>query len=322
MKKIFLSLLVIVSFSICAFSNDLLTIANNIDKPKELIFIAQFTNDVDTVMFNTGTNKISVNDRILSPSPFQNATITLTAGVYFWTWNYKIIEFYINRNDWRESLLTMQWSVQNLANSEKTYFSNQLVFFNSKGGNLHINNGSINYCINRPISDDKLSVKVIVANDTKAAVKVAPFNTINNSFEVKFPSGREFKVPITTADAELDLQSGDNAIYEIDFEKLLKESKDFSMDDFNYGLSELIWEIKQPDGQIITRNFYLIKFNGELPDDNGNGYKLNGDLNDPATFRDKKISVLPPAKVEQDKSTSVADEKPSPNSKTLKKDEE
>ncbi|MEG2076337.1 MAG: hypothetical protein RRY34_07515 [Victivallaceae bacterium] len=67
------------------------------------------------------------------------------------------------------------------------------------------------------------------------------------------------------------------------------------MEDFNYGLSELIWEIKQPDGQVITRNFYLIKFNGELPDDKGNGYKLDGDLNDPATFRDKKISVLPPA---------------------------
>ena len=100
------------------------------------------------------------------------------------------------------------------------------------------------------------------------------------------------------------------------------KSKEFSMDDFNYGLSELIWEIKQPDGQIITRNFYLIKFNGELPDDKGNGYKLNGDLNDPATFRNKKISVLPPAKVEQDKSTSVAGKKPSPNSKTLKNGEE
>ena len=116
--------------------------------------------------------------------------------------------------------------------------------------------------------------------------------------------------------------SVEQSCFTIDLEKLLKESKDFSMDDFNYGLSELIWEIKQPDGQIITRNFYLIKFNGELPDDKGNGYKLNGDLNDPATFRNKKISVLPPAKVEQDKSNSVVDEKPSPNSKTLKNGEE
>ena len=143
-----------------------------------------------------------------------------------------------------------------------------------------------------------------------------------NTIKLKFPSGNVLCVPYENTKEKIKLQPGEQSCFTIDLEKLLKESKAFSMEDFNYGLSELIWEIKQPDGQIITRNFYLIKFNGELPDDKGNGYKLNGDLNDPATFRDKKISVLPPAKVEQDKSNSVVDEKPSPNSKTLKNGEE
>ena len=68
------------------------------------------------------------------------------------------------------------------------------------------------------------------------------------------------------------------------------------MKDFEFGLTEFVWELKLDKEQAITRNFWLVKFNGELPEAHADsGYKLDGPLT-LETFRDKKISALPAAK--------------------------
>ena len=244
----------------------------------------------------------------------------LYTGTTFWIDNAEIIQSAIRdyTNNINKNVLKLQWNMS----ADKKYHANFIYFIKDPSKEiLKIKNTEDNYIkydIFSIINTSHLSFAFIAQNLNNGK----EFFIKNSTVKLKFPSGKFFIIFQENSDEKIELQPGGQSCFTIDLEKLLKESKEFSMEDFNYGLSELIWEIKQPDGQVITRNFYLIKFNGELPDDKDNGYKLDGDLNDPAPFRDKKISILPPAKVERDKSTSAADEKPLPNSKTLKKDNE
>ena len=89
------------------------------------------------------------------------------------------------------------------------------------------------------------------------------------------------------------MKPGEIKTFKIELDQLLKESKDFSMKDFEFGLTELVWDLKIANEKDITRNFWLVKFNGELPEAHADsGYKLDGPLT-LETFRDKKISALP-----------------------------
>ena len=140
---------------------------------------------------------------------------------------------------------------------------------------------------------NNLSFALLVANHTSKKIVLTDLYGDGNQVKLKFPNGRVFTPPLKKDAKNMELNPGESKTFKIELEQLLKESKDFSMKDFEFGLTEFVWELKLDKGQAITRNFWLVKFNGELPKaSEGSGYKLDGPLT-METFRDKKISALP-----------------------------
>jgi hypothetical protein len=143
---------------------------------------------------------------------------------------------------------------------------------------------------------NNLSFALLFANHTSKKIVLTDLYGDGNQVKLKFPNGRVFTPPLKKDAKNMELNPGESKTFKIELEQLLKESKDFSMKDFEFGLTELVWELKLDKEQAITRNFWLVKFNGELPNaSEGSGYKLDGPLT-LETFRDKKISALPAAK--------------------------
>ena len=143
---------------------------------------------------------------------------------------------------------------------------------------------------------NNLSFALLVANHTFKKIVFSDLYGNGNQVKLKFPNGRIFTPPLKKDAKNMELNPGESKTFKIELDQLLKESKDFSMKDFEYGLTELVWEIKLDKEQAITRNFWLVKFNGKLPRSLDSGYKLDGPLTI-ETFLDKKISALPAAKV-------------------------
>lgn len=139
---------------------------------------------------------------------------------------------------------------------------------------------------------NNLSFALLVANHTSQKIVFFDLYGDGNQVKLKFPNGRVFTHPLKNDAKSIELKPGESKTFKIELDQILNESKDFSMKDFEFGLTELLWEIKLDKEQTILRNFWLVKFNGELPiviyD---TGYKLDGPLT-LETFRDKKISVL------------------------------
>ena len=143
---------------------------------------------------------------------------------------------------------------------------------------------------------NNLSFALLVANHTSRKIVLTDFYGDGNQVKLKFPNGRIFTPPLKKDAKNMELKPGESKTFKIELDQLLKGNKDFSMKDFEYGLTELVWEIKLDKEQVITRNFWLVKFNGELPEAHASsGYKLDGPLI-METFRDKKISALPAPK--------------------------
>ena len=143
---------------------------------------------------------------------------------------------------------------------------------------------------------NNLSFALLVANHTSKKIVLTDLYGDGNQVKLKFPNGRIF-TPLLKKDAKnMDLKPGESKTFKIELDQLLNESKDFSMKDFEFGLTELVWDLKIANEKDITRNFWLVKFNGELPEAHADsGYKLDGPLT-LETFRDKKITALPEAK--------------------------
>ena len=140
---------------------------------------------------------------------------------------------------------------------------------------------------------NNLSFALLVANHTSKKIVLTDLYGDGNQVKLKFPNGRVFTPPLKKDAKNMELNPGESKTFKIELEQLLKESKDFSMKDFEFGLTEFVWELKLDKGQAISRNFWLVKFNGELPEAHADsGYKLDGPLT-LETFRDKKISALP-----------------------------
>ena len=140
---------------------------------------------------------------------------------------------------------------------------------------------------------NNLSFALLFANHTSKKIVLTDLYGDGNQVKLKFPNGRVFTPPFKKDAKNMELNPGESKTFKIELDQLLKENKDFSMKDFEFGLTELVWEMKLDKEHAITRNFWLVKFNGELPEAHADsGYKLDGPLT-LETFRDKKISALP-----------------------------
>ena len=99
----------------------------------------------------------------------------------------------------------------------------------------------------------------IVSNNTAKKVEISDFYSENSRLKVKFPDGGEFIYQPKKDFKDIELGAGKSKFVKFDILKLLKESNEFSEKDFNYGISELIWEIKLEEDKVQKYTFKLLK---------------------------------------------------------------
>ena len=268
------------------------TIIKQVDnQDSSFVFMLYTPKNTSVSDMMTNANMAYLNDMPLGVFSDPGCFHKLSSGMYFWNET-------INKKDCGLSqgkeLMTLQWSCYL---SELDILCKYNVFV-GRDSFSHVKDcykNKMAFLLLKNLDGKGLSFSLFVNNGTGESKCYPNFFSPHSNIKLKFPSGRIYTPPFKQNAENIELKPGESKSFQIDLEQLLKESKDFSMKDFEYGLTELVWEIKLDDGKVITRNFWLVKFNGELPNDNGNGYKLDGPLT-LETFRDKKISVLPPAK--------------------------
>ena len=281
-------------------------IAKNIDgSNSDFSFICQNSTDSSYYVdeFLTGGNRLNLSTETkivnLAVAKYPAQVHHLLYKCYFV--NYDIFFSAIRTKELQKQkkAIVLSWNIRNLEEEEalswdysrKIYLSwnidSNMDFFhkNQKDG--------IFAEIIKLMDGNNLSFALLFANHTSKKIVLTDLYGDGNQVKLKFPNGRVFTPPLKKDAKNMELNPGESKTFKIELEQLLKESKDFSMKDFEFGLTELVWEMKLDKEHAITRNFWLVKFNGELPEAHADsGYKLDGPLT-LETFRDKKISALP-----------------------------
>ncbi|UDQ98892.1 hypothetical protein AAEX28_02100 [Lentisphaerota bacterium WC36G] len=116
----------------------------------------------------------------------------------------------------------------------------------------------------------------IASNNTSKKAEIPDFYSEKSRLKVKFPNGDEFVYKPKKEFKNIELAVGKSKFVKFDILKLLKESNEFSKEDFNYGISELIWEIKLDKNKVQKYTFKLLKTEKPLPKaaKTGKGYQL------------------------------------------------
>lgn len=125
----------------------------------------------------------------------------------------------------------------------------------------------VQYKIAKMLDGKPLTFAFIICNRLSTGIEVPEFFTAGNVLKVKFPNGQVYTHQLDKAD-NLKLVTGESTYRKFDLEEILKQSGKYSLKDFEYGISELIWEING-----VTRTFYLFKTNKPMPE-NGTFQKL------------------------------------------------
>ena len=111
------------------------------------------------------------------------------------------------------------------------------------------------------------SFALVAINDSKQEIKIPGILSPASKIKIKFPDGKIFTYFDKRKGQEaLRLKPGESKYIKFDIYKLLDKTNEFSPDSFNYGMSELIWEVTMPDKSIVTNSFYLLKTEKPLPE--------------------------------------------------------
>ncbi len=112
-----------------------------------------------------------------------------------------------------------------------------------------------------------LTFAFVASNTTKKTITIPDLLTQNSKIKIKFPDGKIFTYFDKSKGLNtLRLKPGESKYIKFDIYKLLDKTNEFSPDSFNYGMSELIWEVTMPDKSIVTNSFYLLKTEKPLPE--------------------------------------------------------
>ncbi|MDD2479111.1 MAG: hypothetical protein PHS31_04395 [Victivallaceae bacterium] len=177
---------------------------------------------------------------------------------------FNVILWSLSFNNNNETSLTYLWKIDD---------KNQSRGFSSRFDERN----SLNFKIAKLIGvNSPYSFAFIASNNTSRDVELPGFYSESCCLKVKFPDGKEFIYQLAEAPKNIKLAPGESQFVKFDITELLKNSKKFTLDNFNYGVSELIWEVKLLDGTIEKRTFKLLKTEKPLPEmtKTGQGWQI------------------------------------------------
>ena len=278
-------------------------IAKNIDgRASNFSFVyknsSNSTVSLDAFLVNAHQLSFSTDKRTFDLGNYEYPTrhYSVVPGVYFINYDFFSSSLMTSHLQKEKKPMVLSWNMR----YKRDYYSSQICLAWSTDSPMDIflkkKQNGIYAEIIKLMDGNNLSFALLVANHTSKKFVLTDLYGDRNQVRLKFPNGRIFTPPLKKDAKNMELNPGENKTFKIELDQLLKENKDFSMKDFEYGLTELVWEIKPDKEQTVAHNFWLVKFNGELPKaDEGTGYTLDGPLT-LETFRDNKISALSAAK--------------------------
>ena len=193
---------------------------------------------------------------------------SISPGIYFINYNphHYILQDSIIKNELQneKNSIVLSWHITHQEKDPVPIYLSGAI--NSNMDFFHKNQKDCVFAeIIKLIDGNNLSFALLVSNHTSQKIVFFDLYGDGNQVKLKFPNGRVFSSPFKKKAKSIELKPGEIKTFKIELDQLLKESKDFSMKDFEFGLTELVWELKLDKEQAITRNFWLVKFNGELP---------------------------------------------------------
>ncbi len=127
--------------------------------------------------------------------------------------------------------------------------------------------GKFEFRVAKLIDGKDATFALVAINDSKQEIKIPGILSPASKIKIKFPDGKIFTYFDKSKGQEvLRLKPGESKYIKFDIYKLLEKTNAFSPDSFNYGMSELIWEVTMPDKSIVTNSFYLLKTEKPLPE--------------------------------------------------------
>ena len=256
-------------------------IAQNISNNRRGLVLV-FCNPNNHIMVTSGLfgdwNKLKLfnavdNKEITGAFPQSGSSSVCDLSSEYTLWTYP--EIFGVRNA-LPAIFYVQWEIYSVGNN---YVSDPIYFANSKlidGIDKIANN---NFILAKDTNDQSMSFMQIVFNDTNNDIVVDNFNSPTNNLTIKLAGGGTYYQPITTS-AKIILKPGEKIVNKIDLDRILRSDEKFNPDDFNCGITELIWTITMPTGETIVRTFRLAMTDNASSLTNVLGYRVNQRLNE------------------------------------------
>jgi len=187
-----------------------------------------------------------------------------------WSYNFKSALDY--SFTWHSDFASLQWDISN--SKYEFGVTNHIYIWKVDGKKKQSYNfaskfdkrDALNFKIAKLVGvKNPYAFAFIASNNTAKKVEIPDFYSKNSRLKVKFPNSREFVYTPKKEPENIELAAGKSKFVKFDISKLLKKSDEFSLEDFNYGISELIWEIKLNDDKVQKYTFKLLKTEKPLP---------------------------------------------------------
>ena len=105
-----------------------------------------------------------------------------------------------------------------------------------------------------------LTFALIISNDCEKEISVPDFLSPGNKVTIKFPDGKTVSHFFKKNDGKFFKLLPRQSIYlKFDISEFLKKSKNFTMKNFNYGISEFQWQVTMPNKSETVSKVGLLK---------------------------------------------------------------
>ncbi len=119
---------------------------------------------------------------------------------------------------------------------------------------------AVNFKLAKILDGKPLTFALIISNDCEKEISVPDFLSPGNKVTIKFPDGKTVSHFFKKNDGKFFKLLPRQSIYlKFDISEFLKKSKNFSMQNFNYGISEFQWLVTMPDKSETVSKIGLLK---------------------------------------------------------------
>ena len=107
---------------------------------------------------------------------------------------------------------------------------------------------------------DPLTFALLALNRSGSEVDLSGASTLS----IRFPGGKTSPELYPASEQNMLLRPGESKVVKIDLRKAIGEADGVSLSDFEYGISEVMWSVRMPDGSTRTRSRWFAKLEGEV----------------------------------------------------------